>query len=86
MADKKGTGLMMVWADIPADKEDDFNHWYQEEHLQELLSVPGVLSAARYEAVSSGPKHLACYELESADVVNSEAFKNRPRTEWGARV
>ena len=38
MADKKGTGLMMVWADIPADKEDDFNHWYQEEHLQELLS------------------------------------------------
>ena len=86
MTDKKGTGLMMVWADIPADKEDDFNHWYQEEHLQELLSVPGVLSAARYEAVSSGPKHLACYELESADVVNSEAFKNRPRTEWGARV
>jgi hypothetical protein len=86
MADKKGTGLMMVWADIPADKEDDFNHWYQEEHLQELLSVPGVLSAARYEAVSSGPKHLACYELESADVVNSEAFKNRPRTEWGSRV
>ena len=55
MAGKKGTGLLMVWADIPADKEDDFNRWYQEEHLQELLSVPGVLSAARYEAVSSGP-------------------------------
>ena len=86
MADKKGTGLMMVWADLPADKEDDFNHWYQEEHLQELLSVPGVLSAARYEAVSSGPKHLACYELDSADVVNSQAFKSRPRTEWGSRV
>ena len=36
MVDKKGTGLMMVWADIPADKEDDFNRWYQEEHLKEL--------------------------------------------------
>ena len=86
MADKKGTGLMMVWADIPADKEEDFNRWYNEEHLAELLSVPGVLSAARYEAVMSGPKHLACYELESPAVVETAAFTSRPRTEWGQRV
>ncbi len=86
MANKKGTALIMVWADIPADKEDDFNRWYNEEHLAELLSVPGILNAARYEAVKSGPKHLACYELENAAVVESEAFKNRPRTEWERRV
>ena len=86
MADKKGTAMMMVMVDIPTDKEDDFNRWYNEEHLAELLSVPGVLSAARYEAVSSGPKHLAFYELESPDVINTDAFKNRPRTEWGQRV
>ena len=59
MANKKGTGLMIVWADIPADKEEDFNKWYNEEHLKELLSVPGVLNAARYEATKSGPKHMA---------------------------
>ena len=53
---KKGTGLMIVWADIPAEMEDDFNRWYNEEHLAELLSVPGVLNAARYEATSSGPQ------------------------------
>ena len=86
MANKKGTALMMVWADIPADKEADFNKWYNEEHMAELLSVPGVLNAARYEAVMSGPKHLACYELESPAVVETDAFKNRPRTEWGSRV
>lgn len=86
MANKKGTGLLMVWADVPADMEDEFNRWYNEEHLAELLSVPGVLNAARYEAVRSGPKHLACYELESPDVVQSEAFTSRPRTEWGSRV
>ena len=40
MVNKKGTGLMMVAADIPADKEEEFNKWYQEEHLQELMSVP----------------------------------------------
>ena len=86
MANKKGTGLMIVWVDIPADKEEDFNKWYNEEHLKELLSVPGVLNAARYEATRSGPKHMAVYELENADVVNTDAFKNRPRTEWGQRV
>ena len=86
MANKKGTGLMLVGADIPADKEADFNQWYQEEHLQELMGVPGILNAARYEATKSGPKHLAVYELESVDVVNTDAFKNRPRTEWGQKV
>ena len=86
MDHKKGTGLMLIGADIPADMEEEFNKWYQEEHLQELLGVPGILSAARYEATKSGPKHLAVYELENIDVVNTDAFKNRPRTEWGQRV
>jgi hypothetical protein len=31
--------------------------------------VPGFLSGARYEAVKGGPKHLACYELESVAVL-----------------
>ncbi len=83
---KKGTGLMIVWADIPPEMEDDFNRWYNEEHLAELLSVPGVLSAARYEATRSGPKHMAVYELESPAVVETDAFTSRPRTDWGQRV
>ena len=84
MAKAKGTGLLMVWTDVPADKEDDFNRWYNEEHLSELTAVPGVLSAARYEAVQNGPKHLACYELESSAVVETDAFNRirREPTEW----
>ena len=86
MPKMRGTGLMMVWCEVPADVEEEFNQWYNTEHLQELLSVPGVLNAARYEATSSGPKHLAMYELESADVINTDAFKNRPPTPWGQKV
>ena len=86
MANKKGTALLMVWVDVPSEKESEFNRWYNEEHMAELLSVPGVLNAARYEAVRSGPKHLACYELESPEVVRSEAFTSRPTTEWGQRM
>jgi hypothetical protein len=75
MAAKKGTALLMVWADVPADREPEFNRWYNEEHVPERLAVPGFLSAARYEAVKGGPKHLACYELESAAVMESPAYK-----------
>src|SRR4030095_12613415 len=75
MAKKKGTGLLMVWADVPAEKEPEFNRWYNEEHLAERMAVPGFLNAARSEAVKGGPKHLAVYELESAAVLDSPAYK-----------
>jgi hypothetical protein len=75
MSAKKGTGLLMVWCEVPADKEADFSRWYNEEHLAERLAVPGFLSAARYEAVKGGPKHLAVYEVESAAVLESAAYK-----------
>jgi hypothetical protein len=75
MSAKKGAGLLMVWTDVPADKEAEFNRWYNEEHLAERLAVPGFLAAARYEAVKGGPKHLAYYELESAAVLDSAAYK-----------
>ena len=72
---KKGSGLLMVWTDVPADKEAEFNQWYNEEHLKECLAVPGFLNGARYEAVKGGPKHLAVYELESPTVLESPAYK-----------
>jgi hypothetical protein len=83
----KGTGLLMVWADVPANKEDEFNRWYNEEHVPERLAVPGFLSGARYEAVKGGPKHLACYELESVAVLASPAYKrvHANPTEWTRR-
>ncbi len=88
MASKKGTGLLMVWADVPADKEPEFNRWYNEEHLAERLAIPGFLSGARYEAVKGGPKHLAVYELENPAVLESAAYKkvSANPTPWTKRT
>jgi len=87
MTAKRGTGLLMVWADVPADKEADFNRWYNEEHLAERLAMPGFLAGARYEAVKGGPKHLAVYELESPAVLDSAAYKRVQQnpTPWTKR-
>ncbi len=74
MAKTRGTGLLMVWADIDPELEAEYHRWYDEEHIAHLLAVPGFLSAGRYVAVKGGPKNLALYELESADVLRSAAF------------
>ena len=83
---QKGRGIFLVYVDIDAKDDQEFNEWYNTEHLPELLAVPGILAAARYEAVKGGPKYLACYELVNVEVLHTPAFTNRPRTPWGQRV
>jgi hypothetical protein len=88
MAAKKGQGLLMVYTDVAPEHDEEFNRWYNEEHIPERLSIPGVLSAARYLAVQGNPKYLACYELSEADAWYSDAWQywlNNP-TEWSKRM
>ena len=88
MAAKKGRGLLMVFVDVPENVEDEFNRWYNEEHIAERLAIPGVLNAARYQAVRGGPKYLACYELDEPEAYFSDAWQhclNNP-TDWTQRM
>src|SRR6516162_10186151 len=39
MIKTRGTGLLMVWSDIDAEFEAEFNRWYDEEHVPRLLQV-----------------------------------------------
>ena len=74
MSKTRGTGLLMVWSDIDAEFEAEFNRWYDEEHISRLLEVPGFLSAGRYTAIRGGPKYLAMYELEDHNVLRAAAY------------
>jgi hypothetical protein len=75
--------------DIDVDKEAVFNEVYDTEHIPLILKVPGVLSAQRFVAeplemiiggerktivVEGEPRYSAIYELESADVLCSQAW------------
>ncbi len=88
MAQKKGTALLMVFVDIDPEHDADFNAWYDEEHISDLLKLPGFLNAARYEALKGAPRYLACYELESAPAVQSEAYQHYHRnpSAWTQRI
>ena len=84
---KKGNAILLVYTDLVDDKYDEeFNAWYDTQHLPQLLGLPGVLDAARYVAVKGGPKYLAAYELESVDTVLGPTWQNRPIPPWDRRM
>jgi len=55
-------GLLLTLTEPPPGMEEEFNAWYDEEHLPERLAIPGFRSARRWVA---GRTYLATYELDS---------------------
>jgi len=68
-------GLLLVMADIDPANEEDFNRWYEEEHLDERMRIPGFLNARRFTAIEGSPKYLALYDLESPEVLQSAPYR-----------
>jgi hypothetical protein len=81
--------IFIASMDVDPAKEDLFNEIYDAEHVPFLLKVPGVLSAKRYKSepltmfiagkkqtiVADGePRYSAVYELESPEVLTSDAW------------
>ena len=79
--------------DVEPAQEALFNEVYDKEHVPLLLSVPGVVSVARFRArpvtmiiggerktivFENEPRYNALYEIESPEVLTSEA--------WGSAV
>lgn len=62
-----GKGMLIVFAEVKARDERDFNEWYNREHIDERINLPGFHRARRYIAVRGSPKYLATYECDSVD-------------------
>jgi len=71
---------------IPAELEDEFNRWYEEEHLADMLAYPGVVAVRRYRRLGVPARYLAVYEIEVPDVVLSAAYRDREVSEWTKRL
>ena len=93
MANKRGTGLMIVWVDVPADKEDEFNRWYNEEHLAlppgrvpvdkggSMLGSGGMGTV--YEAEQDNPARRVAVRVVGAVVVVVPHISDRDRAIQG---
>ena len=63
---------LVVLTDPVAGREDEFNDWYTKRHLDDVVAVPGYVSAQRFELVSVARgafqnRYLALYDMETDD-------------------
>ncbi|HLS17243.1 MAG TPA: hypothetical protein VK049_05350 [Paenalcaligenes sp.] len=92
MVDKLASGVqapaeLFIWTDIDPNYEDDFNQWYEQEHMLERASIPGFVWARRYRALQSPRKYLALYRTEQLAVFDSPAYQEAftHQTQWSVQ-
>ncbi len=79
-----GTGMLLTSMDIDPSDEAEFNRWYDREHLQERVAIPGFLEARRYVAHTGKPKYLSLYSTATFEVLDSPAYRAAlaSQTDW----
>ena len=94
--------LFSAAMDVEPQKDSLFHEVYDTEHVPMLLKVPGVISVARFKkqevtliiggerktvVVESEPTYNALYEIESPEVLVSEAWgKAVDQGRWAGQV
>ncbi len=84
--------MYIVHTDIPGHIVDEYNAWYDSEHLPRCAAIPGVLRARRYMSTgilggtSDGPKFLTAYEMTGPEVWESPAALQARRTPWTEKM
>ena len=69
-----GKGMLIVFTDVKARDERDFNEWYNREHIDERVNLPGFHRARRYQAVRGTPRYLATYECDTVGDLATPAY------------
>jgi hypothetical protein len=50
------------------DREQEYNTWYDEVHIPELLALDGIVAARRLRPVDGDGPYVALYEIEGDDL------------------
>ncbi|WP_124646547.1 hypothetical protein [Burkholderia sp. Bp8990] len=83
------SAMLMVMMEPPSDLEDEFNDWYDTEHFPQRRSLPGCIAASRWVCLHGWPRWMALYDLTSADVLQSDAYRSMSgsqSTPWTRRI
>ncbi|MCR4266648.1 DUF4286 family protein [Nitratireductor sp. ZSWI3] len=70
--------LMIVSVRVDPSMEADWNRWYDEVHLPEILACPGFETARRYVSEGDdGRDYITVYRLASPAAMAGEEFGRR---------
>jgi hypothetical protein len=82
-------GELMAAFDFSGVAEDEFNDWYDLEHIPERQRVPGFLSLQRWIGAENPKQSVATYDLDSLAVLQSPAYRTiggENLSPWSKRV
>ena len=82
-------GLLIAAFDFSNVAEDEFNDWYDLEHIPERRRVPGFLSCERWIGADDARQSVATYDLAGLSVLQGPAYRaigGENLSPWSKRV
>ena len=67
-------GTLIAAMNMGRAAEDEFNDWYDTEHLPERQRVPGFLASQRWIGATDRRISVATYDLDSVKVLQSPGY------------
>ena len=79
-----GKGMLITSMDVDAADEQEFNVWYDREHLAERVAIEGFLEARRWIADQASPKYFCTYSTAAFGDLSSPAYQRAlaNQTDW----
>ena len=79
-----GKGMLITSMNIDPKHEDEFNLWYDREHLAERVAIDGFIEARRWVAEDADPKYFATYSTAAFSDLSSPAYSQAlaNQTQW----
>jgi hypothetical protein len=85
-----GKGMLMTFTETPAAVEEDFNEWYNREHIDERVWMPGFHRARRYVDADGDAriKYFATYETDKVEDLADPDYMAllKDQSDWSKKV
>jgi hypothetical protein len=81
--------LYSVFFEVPPERQRDFNDWYENDHVPQLLECKDWLLVRRFRIVDGEPKswtHLALHYLTDDRALESGERRRARQSPWRARL
>jgi len=83
-------GVILVSMDVDPDHDEEFNDWYDTEHIPYLSAVPGVLLARRFRTrhgrQPGAPAYVALYHVQNTRIYAGSTWVKANHTPWMLRM
>jgi hypothetical protein len=70
----KPMGLLMTSFNYAAASEEEFNDWYDLEHIPQRLAIPGFINAERWLGADDPKISVTTYDMKGLDVLKSPPY------------